>query len=198
MRQLARPHNPSGLITAPVHPPTSLLFLPASTLTLPPFPLPPAHTACNCPASPCWNTHHAPREGGHHSWQLSHWLTWHPCWLRRQGKHFVAMGEGVAPLREGWGSGGVWRSWYGAVLSNSWHKWRSVFGRGDNTNQLLVVFTIIVAPPLSVASLNCVCLCARVCRANGFRPVSPSFSVLLLPLCLSSCLFPTLLESSRA
>lgn len=52
---------------------------------------------------------------------------------------------------------------YGAVLSNSWHKWENVFGRGDNTNQLLVVFTIIVAPPLSVASLKCVCLCACVC-----------------------------------
>lgn len=54
MGQLAQPQNPSGLITAPVQPPSSFSFLPflLSLLapTLPSFPLPPVHAA-----NPVWH-----------------------------------------------------------------------------------------------------------------------------------------------
>lgn len=71
--------------------PPLLLSLPAHNL---PFPSSATRSrsqprvACKLPRSPRRNIHHTPRERGHHSWQLSHWLTWHSCWLRRQGKHF--------------------------------------------------------------------------------------------------------------
>lgn len=72
MGQLAQPQNPSGLITAPVHPPSSFFFyLPLFLLLtpiLPSFPFPPVHAV-----NPVWRvtapvclleyTSHPQREG---------------------------------------------------------------------------------------------------------------------------------------
>lgn len=124
MGHLAQPQNPSGLITAPVQPPSSFFpppifpsFFLSSPSTLFSFPFPPVHAV-----SPVWcavallrlleHTSHPQRERArerdHHSWQLSHWLTWHPCWLRHQGKHCRegdTEGCGSVSFREEWGAG---------------------------------------------------------------------------------------------
>lgn len=113
-----RPHYSSCSATVLFLPPPIFpSFFRSSPSTLFSFPFPPVHAV-----SPVWcavallrlleHTSHPQRERArerdHHSWQLSHWLTWHPCWLRHQGKHCRegdTEGCGSVSFREEWGAG---------------------------------------------------------------------------------------------